>query len=368
MFRSRFLRIWMLIGLALLHGRTVAHGQTARYRITLDATWSAETFPEATFPVNPHFSGLIGASHDESYSLWRPGELASEGLVVVAETGSKSTLRPELDTAQAAGSVKTRIDAGGISHSPGSVSDEIDVFASHPFVSIVSMIAPSPDWIVGFHDVRLFDEGTWAGKLVLDAHGYDAGSDSGTTFVAFNEATTPRQPITRLATGPFANDAPFGTLTILRLLDGDLTNDGVLGADDIDALSAALRTGETNAHFDLNNDSQVNDNDRVHLINELNQTYLGDSNLDGTFDSGDLVTVFMSGEYEDGDALNSTWATGDWDGNGDFETSDIVAAFDAGGYDVGPRTAIASVPEPRGTAGLILLLPLLLAWRRHEVA
>ena len=62
---------------------------------------------------------------------------------------------------------------------------------------------------------------------------------------------------------------------------------------------------------------------------------MGDSNLDGEFNSSDFVFVFTAGKYETGEA--ATWGEGDWDGNQLFESTDFVAAFSAGGYEVGPR-------------------------------
>ena len=43
---------------------------------------------------------------------------------------------------------------------------------------------------------------------------------------------------------------------------------------------------------------------------KITPALLGDSNLDGEFNSADLVTVFAAAEYEDGLEANSTWATG----------------------------------------------------------
>ena len=59
----------------------------------------------------------------------------------------------------------------------------------------------------------------------------------------------------------------------------------------------------------------------------------GDANLDGLFDSSDMVLVFQAGQYEDGVPGNSDWTTGDWDGDGDFTSLDMVLAFQQGTYE-----------------------------------
>ena len=58
----------------------------------------------------------------------------------------------------------------------------------------------------------------------------------------------------------------------------------------------------------------------------------GDANLDGIFNSTDLVTILVTGEFEDGIPNNSTFREGDWDGDGDFTTSDFIFALQAGNY------------------------------------
>lgn len=75
---------------------------------------------------------------------------------------------------------------------------------------------------------------------------------------------------------------------------------------------------------------------------QLRPAILGDSNLDGAFNSTDLVQVFAAGEYEDGVDGNSTWAEGDWNGDLEFNTTDMVDAFQAGTY----SNAAVAVPEP----------------------
>ena len=68
------------------------------------------------------------------------------------------------------------------------------------------------------------------------------------------------------------------------------------------------------------------------LIQNVLGTSAGDANLDGVFNSSDLVAVFRVGEYEDAIPDNSSWADGDWNCDGEFNSRDIVAAFQAGRY------------------------------------
>ena len=58
----------------------------------------------------------------------------------------------------------------------------------------------------------------------------------------------------------------------------------------------------------------------------------GDSNLDGWFNTADLVQVLQIGKYETD--VPATWEEGDWDGNGYFGTSDLVLALQIGRYEV----------------------------------
>ncbi len=87
--------------------------------------------------------------------------------------------------------------------------------------------------------------------------------------------------------------------------------------------------------------------ERAEYVHNVLGTWIGDSTLDGEFSSGDLVSVFSIGHYEDGVAGNSSWVTGDWNGDKEFDSSDFVVAFSDGGYEQGPRPANA-VPEPLG--------------------
>ncbi len=146
-------------------------------------------------------------------------------------------------------------------------------------------------------------------------------------------------------------------------MQGDFNNDGVLDAQDIDDLTQQSALGTNPASHDLNGDSLVNEADVKVWISDLFNSWVGDANLDGEFNSGDLVAVLSSGTYEAD--VDSVWSTGDFNGDGRTNTSDLVTALADGGYEVGPKAAVSAVPEP----GSLLLLSsalLLLVTRRRR--
>jgi hypothetical protein len=158
-------------------------------------------------------------------------------------------------------------------------------------------------------------------------------------------------------------------------LAGDFDDNEVLDVADIDSLSTRIRLGGLTEHgdrlwlfprFDVNGDSRTDLEDHSYWVTSLKKSWLGDSNLDGEYNSSDIVTVFQSGQYEDDVNRNASWATGDWNADGDFTTSDLALAFQDGGYEKGPRVAVVAVPEPTGLVLLIASLCVLLRPRTVE--
>ena len=116
----------------------------------------------------------------------------------IAETGSTSTFRTEV---QSKGSGARAMFQGSLIF-PGSGTSSATFTADryHPLVSALSMIAPSPDWIVGVDSLPLCNGSQWLQKVQVQLYPWDAGTDSGLTFTSPNSVTSPPEPIARITT------------------------------------------------------------------------------------------------------------------------------------------------------------------------
>ena len=181
---------------------------SALYRVTFEATWSAST--HANFPAGAHFSPLIGLAHRADGLVFRPGQLASLGIKNVAEIGNNAALRAEITMLRSDGAALSLLDGRSATSSPGSLSDTLRVDAAHPLATVLTMIAPSPDWFAVLEGENLLANGQWVAQRTVPARAYDAGTDSGPTFTAPDQPTTPAEPIRLLPLPPATGTAPDG--------------------------------------------------------------------------------------------------------------------------------------------------------------
>ncbi|XP_046432141.1 spondin-1-like isoform X5 [Neodiprion fabricii] len=185
----------------------------AKYEVTFEGLWSRNTHPK-DFPTNAwrtKFSDVIGASHTVDYRFWEYMKYASDGLRQVAERGVTRTLESELK--EQSEHIRTIIKARGISY-PNVTGKTFAVFRvdqKHHLMSLVTMIDPSPDWIVGVSGLELcLANCSWVEHRELNLFPYDAGTDSGITYLSQDTPTDPQERITRI-TSTFPNDpaSPF---------------------------------------------------------------------------------------------------------------------------------------------------------------
>ena len=197
------------------------------YRVDFKSTWSRDTHP-TQFPGNPHFSDLVGAVHNNRGRIWHLGSFASLGMEQMAETGGKGLLLSEVSQhIRNGGFVFNSFSAPGLIASPGTTTFTLTVTPRYPQVTLVSMLAPSPDWFVGVSGLNLFESGTqdWVSRKVVDLRVYDAGTDGGGTFTS-PDLDESYSPITRLNSNPYESDfrngnPPVGQLIFERMDDGD---------------------------------------------------------------------------------------------------------------------------------------------------
>ena len=226
----------------MLHRRTLAillvaaasasaQPQTeAVYRVTFQATWSAETHPQS-FPANAHFSWLIGGTHDAAAEFWAPGQPASPGIESMAETGGTAALASEVEDQIALGHAGEVVRSLSFPFSPGSVDATFTVTSDHPLLTLTTMVAPSPDWFVGVRGLDLRDRAGWLPEWTVDLYPWDAGTDSGPTYTSPDQDTQPAQPITAIAGAPFTPGVPLGRFVFeLVSQTTDVPDVGVLAA------------------------------------------------------------------------------------------------------------------------------------------
>ena len=104
----------------------------------------------------------------------------------------------------------------------GSKSTKIMVQNMYSMVSLITMIAPSPDWFVGVDSYDLCGMNGWKEKVTMYLLPWDAGTEDGLTYKLDNTETNPVDVIMRITTdsnsdiGKHAN-VTFATVTFTRV-------------------------------------------------------------------------------------------------------------------------------------------------------
>ena len=247
-FRSVYTRLVLSSLVMILTGiGLTATAEAATYRVTFDATWSEETHPEG-FPGNPHFSALIGGTHNSDVAFWEVGELASLGVKRMAEWGSQTPLDEEVEAAIAAGTAEYVVRGEVNPDSPSTTSFSFEISQDFSLVTLVSMVAPSPDWFVGVSGIDLWEGDAWLEEAVVTLWPHDAGTDSGVNYTSSDQPTVPPEPISLIVDPPLGNGVPLGTFTFT--LEGGQTDVPEVAAASLHNAPNPFNPA-TNIHFSL---------------------------------------------------------------------------------------------------------------------
>ena len=220
-------------------------GGSARYRLTFEGAWTRTVTPGGVHR-NAHFSPLIGAVHNDQVSFWRRGRTASRELEQVAELGVNTRMRALLERSRPHVLHVLEKDPGRGGTARTTI--EFEATREHPLVTLVTMIAPSPDWFVAVSGLSLLDgQDEWLTGREVDLFPYDAGTEDGTEFSLDNPAAVPRETITSIRGMGKFTDAPIAKLTfeLLESEDPDDPDD----TDDTDDTDDPDDSGDSKPRF-----------------------------------------------------------------------------------------------------------------------
>ena len=162
---------------------------------------------------------LIGASHNTRYSIFAIGRKPTRGLERLSEEGKHSPLNDEIQAAIDAGNALMKFETGGLKDWHDSMVTTVQVDPAHPLISVVNMIAPSPDWFTGAANVNMFENGGWVKRRTLTLSAYDSGGDDGTSYKSADRDTNPKKATTRNTNRhflPHGKARSVATLTLVR--------------------------------------------------------------------------------------------------------------------------------------------------------
>ncbi|MDE0243616.1 MAG: spondin domain-containing protein [Candidatus Kaiserbacteria bacterium] len=181
------------------------------YTVRMLGTWNKNVHG-SWYPDGAHLSPMVAWSHRPGDHIYALGKSASIGVESVAETGSPRRIEREIHAVQNEGYILDYAIGKKI-YAPGEDMVQIRVAEHASNITVISMIAPSPDWFVAAKNISLFENGSWVERKQYAASIYDSGTDSGETFSARDIDTNPKESIDLLPNQP---DVPIVTFEFVR--------------------------------------------------------------------------------------------------------------------------------------------------------
>ena len=206
--------------MSLLTTAFVFSQSSATYDISLTTIWNSAA--HTSVPGNAHWSPLSGATHKNPNDILEFGAIAptTDGIKDIAETGNTTNFNDEIDAIIAAGNSDQYLQQGFApfaGNNSVSTLNDITVSEDFPLITLVSMVAPSPDWFVAVNNLDLRSGNNavnngWKDTFTLDVFAYDSGTDSGINYTTGDMPTEPREPISMVSGFPI-NGNRMGTIT-----------------------------------------------------------------------------------------------------------------------------------------------------------
>jgi len=182
-----------------------------RYYCTFRGKWTPERHP-THFPQSASWSAPVIVSHSKDWRMWTGTETVTAGIEYMAEEGFPTILYNEFANAGYE-SLQMIIGERMYNTSESQHLPPINVTYSHPWLSAVTKISPSPDWFVGFSDFRTisYDTETFYNRVVIQSYVWDAGTDDGQDYLSFDRDLDPQMPCMRFCVPPHVGEGGVGT-------------------------------------------------------------------------------------------------------------------------------------------------------------
>jgi hypothetical protein len=203
----------------LLFSLSVFSQSIADYDISLTTIWNATD--HTSVPGGAHWSPLVGASHNTANQFVELGVVSpmTNGIKDIAETGGTGNFNNEVTAAIGSGFADQYVVGfAGFSGPVGIFTkNNLQVNENFPLITLVSMVAPSPDWFIAVNSVNLRSGNSginngWKDTFTIDVFAYDAGTDDGTNYTSPDVISNPRVGVFMLTNAP-VNGKRMGTIT-----------------------------------------------------------------------------------------------------------------------------------------------------------
>lgn len=146
-----------------------------RYDVTFDLFWDKTG---ASYPENAHTGNILLVEHDKNYNVFRINELTSLGVAQSAMFGVNDLLIKEVQ----------KLGFNYHTAKPIKIGEKTSFSVKYnpraQYITLIAMIAPSPDWFVASRPIKLRRKKSNK-PLVYPLYAYDAGVDLGSEFQTF---------------------------------------------------------------------------------------------------------------------------------------------------------------------------------------
>eukprot|EP00532_Pseudo-nitzschia_australis_P007131 CAMPEP_0168177166 /NCGR_PEP_ID=MMETSP0139_2-20121125/8277_1 /TAXON_ID=44445 /ORGANISM="Pseudo-nitzschia australis, Strain 10249 10 AB" /LENGTH=588 /DNA_ID=CAMNT_0008096135 /DNA_START=253 /DNA_END=2019 /DNA_ORIENTATION=+ len=182
-----------------------------RYYCTFRGKWSEERHP-IDFPKSPSWSAPVIVSHSNGWRMWTGTETVTAGVEYLAEEGFPTIMYNEFQNAGFE-SLQMIVGERMFNTTESQELPPINVTYSHPWLSAMTKITPSPDWFAGFSDLRTisYDTETYYNRIVVKSYVWDSGTDEGEAYHSFDRDLDPQVPCMRFCVPPNVGSGGDGT-------------------------------------------------------------------------------------------------------------------------------------------------------------